>query len=600
LAKRDLLILFAAVLLLRLPFLNQAILGDESTFLASAIHAQVDPLHPNHTHYIFTFVDTDVDLQGGSHLPLDAWVLAALIAIFGSVREVPFHAVYILFSLLAVAGMYALARRFTAQPLWAALLFLAVPAFVINGASFEADVPHVAFMLCGFAAFIGAVDRRSLALLAAAACFLACAALTVMQAQIAAPILLVYVWLYARKWIPAWLAALSPCAALASWEIFERITSGVFPLALTAQYVSEKGWDKVATKLVSAAGLLMHFWFIVFAPLLVIGLIAAWRRRDRDTAFLAAWIAIYLAAAGALFIDGSARYLLPIAAPIAIWASYARRSWLVAGFAIQMALSLCLATENYQHWNAYREFARQIAAQAGGRRLWVNTEWGLRHYMEDAGARVPHPGQLIPSGDVVVWSELVRPVPLQHPGSLVASMLQADVRPSMPFRLIGLESHSGYSSISRGFEPFGIGDDLVDRIHADVYKEAKPTVTDLPMNAPEAETQIVSGIYGLEEGKQRWMSGTATVVLVSPAEAMPLHVSLYVPDNAPARQITVLLDGHKVYTQAIAPGMQSIVTPPLKPASATSIVSLQFDRTFSAPGDSRVLGVRLIEVGWAR
>ena len=599
-AKRDLLIILAVVLLLRLPFLNQAVQGDESTFLQSAAHAQIDPLHPNHTHYIFTFVEQDVDLQGGSHMPLDAWALAALIAIFGAVHEVPFHSAYILFSLLAALAMYSLARRFSPQPLWATLLFLAVPAFVVNGGSFEADVPHLAFFLCGIASFITSVDRRSLPWLAAAVLSLACAALTVMQAVITIPILLAYVWLYARNWFPAWLAALSSGVALAAWEIFERVTSGVFPFALTSQYVSQHGWDQLATKLVSAAGLLMHLWFVVFPPLLALGVWAAWRRRDRDTAFLAAWIAIYLLAACALFIDGSARYLLPIAAPIAIWASFASRPWLLAGFGIQMALSLCLAVANYQHWAAYRDFALDVARQAAGHRLWINSEWGLRHYMEDAGARVAKPGQLIPSGDVVVWSELVRPVSLIHPGELVASFLTRDVRPSMPFRLIGLESSSGYSSISRGFAPFGIGFGLVDRIHADIYKEAKPTLQNLPMSAPEAASQIVSGLFDLEEGKRRWTSAAATVVLVSPSDAEPLHAQLYVPDNAAAREVSLWLDGRKVHTQSVAPGVLRILTPPLKAAGPTSIVSLQVDKTFSVPGDSRLLGVSLFDIGWGK
>jgi hypothetical protein len=600
LAKRDLLILFAAVLLLRLPFLNQAIQGDESTFLAAAAHAQIDPLHPNHTHYIFTFYDRDVDLQGGSHMPMDAWVLGALISIFGAVREVPFHAAYIVFSMLAAGGMYWLARRFTPHPLWATLLFLAVPTFVVNGGSFEADIPHLAFLLCGMATFIAAADRRSPGLLGASALLLGWAALTAMQSQIVMPILLVYVWLFSRSWVPAWLAAFSPFAALAAWEIFERITSGVFPFALTAQYVNEEHWNTFEVKILATEGLLVHIWFIVFPALLAIGVWAAWRRRNRDTAFLAAWILIYFTATCALVIDGSARYLLPIAAPVAIWASYAGRRWLIAGFAIQMALSLCLAVENYQHWDTYREFARNVVPQAAGRRLWVNTEWGLRHYMVDAGARVPRPKQFIPPGDVVVWSELVHPVELQHAGSMVASMLQTDVRPWMPFRLIGLESNSGYSSSQKGLAPFGIGDDLVDRIHADVYKEAKPTVSDLSMNAPEAEAQIVSGIFGLEAGKQRWTGGTATVVLVSPRDAEPLHARFYVPDNAAARRVTITLDGKAVQTQAIGPGMQYVITVPQKAAGASSIVGLQVDKTFSAPGDSRQLGVVLLGIGWGK
>ncbi len=589
------------MLLLRLPFLNQAVLGDESTFLAAAEHAQIDPLHPNHTHYIYTEAERDVDLQGGSHLPLDAWVLAALIAIFGEVKEIPFHAVYIAFSLLAVLSMYSLARRFSKRPVWATLLFLAVPAFVVNGSSFEADVPHLAFFLCGVASFITAADRRSFAWLGLSVLALTCAALTVMQAQVAAPILLVYLWLYARPWIPGWVAAFSPCFALAGWEFFERITSGVFPIAMTARYVNEQGWDATHVKLLSAAGLLMHLWFIVFPLLFAAGVWAAWKRRDRDTAFLALWTIIYFAAVCVPFISGSARYLLPIAAPVAIWASFARRSWVIAGFALQMALSLCLAIANYQHWDAYRDFAREVVQKAGGHRIWINSEFGLRHYMEDVGARVPVPGQQIPAGDVVVWSELVHPVRLTHPGELVVPLLTVDVRPSMPFRIFGVESHAGFSDINRGFLPFGLGADLVDRIHADLYKEAKPTLEDLPMNAPEADAQIVSGLFDLELGKQRWMSGSATVMLVSPRDAEPLHVNFYQPDYAPARKLSILLDGRIIYSGALpGSGIHRIVTPPQKARDATSLIELQVDRTFSAPGDSRQLGIVLFDVGWGK
>jgi len=121
------------------------------------------------------------------------------------------------------------------------------------------------------------------------------------------------------------------------------------------------------------------------------------------------------------------------------------------------------------------------------------------------------------------------------------------------------------------------------------------------MNAPEAITQIVSGISDLEEGKRRWTAGTATVLLVSPADAQPLHADFYLPDNPDAaREISVILDGRRVYSQAIHGGMQRIVTPPQKAAGAVSVVSLEVDRTFSAPGDSRKLGVSLFGIGWGK
>ena len=67
--------------------------------------------------------------------------------------------------------------------------------------------------------------------------------------------------------------------------------------------------------------------------------------------------------------------------------------------------------------------------------------------------------------------------------------------PRFPLRLIGLESHSGYSTVAAGFWPFGISAGLIDRVRAASVVERHPTLAYLPMNAPEAADQIVSGIF---------------------------------------------------------------------------------------------------------
>ena len=120
-------ILIAALILIRLPFLNQAVTGDDVYYLASAEHAQLDPLHPNHTQYVFQ--GRDVDFRGYPHPPLNAWALAALLSIFGDVKEVPFHMAYLTFSVLAVTGMWSLSKRFSPNPFWATALFLAAVSY---------------------------------------------------------------------------------------------------------------------------------------------------------------------------------------------------------------------------------------------------------------------------------------------------------------------------------------------------------------------------------------------------------------------------------------------------------------------------------------
>src|SRR5690349_17981890 len=181
--RRGLWIALAILLVIRLPFLNQAIQGDEHQYLTEAAHAQIDPLHPKNTTYVF--LGDLTDQRGQPHPPLNAWTLAALIALFGGVREAPFHAAYIGYSIVAVVAMWSLARRFSTQPLWATLLFLAVPAFVVNGASLESDLPFLAMWMAAVALFCAGR-------LVPAALAMALAALAAYQAVFLIPILAVY------------------------------------------------------------------------------------------------------------------------------------------------------------------------------------------------------------------------------------------------------------------------------------------------------------------------------------------------------------------------------------------------------------------------
>ena len=71
--RKHILAVVAFVLFLRLPFLNQAIQGDDYYYLAAAQHAQTDPLHPHHARYVF--LGEVIDMRGHPHPPGNAWVL---------------------------------------------------------------------------------------------------------------------------------------------------------------------------------------------------------------------------------------------------------------------------------------------------------------------------------------------------------------------------------------------------------------------------------------------------------------------------------------------------------------------------------------------
>src|SRR5215471_15365785 len=225
-APRTLLLLLALTVLLRLPFLNQAIQGDDHIYLTEGEHALIDPLHPNNVKYVF--LGDEVDLRGHSHPPGNAWPLAALLWIFGDVKEVPFHAAYIAFSLIAVWSVWRIAQRFTEQPVWATLLFIAVPAFVVNGNSLEADLPFLAFFLLAIAQKNWALSVLSLI----------SATMMAYQGLFLVPILGVYLWLFERNNRRAWLRLAIPPLTFAGWQVFTRLTTGAMPASQLAGYLS--------------------------------------------------------------------------------------------------------------------------------------------------------------------------------------------------------------------------------------------------------------------------------------------------------------------------------------------------------------------------
>ena len=639
-----LLLVLAAVLLIRLPFLNQAIQGDDVYYLAGAEHAQIDPWHPGHARY--PFLGDVVDMRGHPHPPLNAWFLAGLLALLGDVREVPFHAAYLLFSGVAAAAMWSLARRFSTAPLEATLLFLATPAFVVNGASLEADLPFLAFWMAAVALLVKAADARSARWLAAAALAMALAALAAYQAVLLAPVLAVYLWLRARDWRTGWIALTTPVLTLLAWQFFERLSTGALPASVLAGYFQAYGFQALGRKLASAAALTVHAGWIVF-PLLAavafwnprragrwpaLGALAAaflgrlldahplfWasfgvgalvilaclpavrKRTEADARFLAAWVLIFFAGALIVFFAGSARYLLPLAAPVALLVSRAlpRRRWLAAGAAAQLLLSLALAWVNYQHWDGYRQFARSLERETATRRVWINGEWGLRYYFEGEGGLPLMRGQAVEPGDVVVTSRLALPLSFTTGGGVLVPLAEQEISSWLPFRLAGLGARSAYSSASFGLRPFDLSAGPIDVVRAETVLERKPTLSYLPMGAPEAEQQILSGIYQLEGDRWRWMSERAVVLLKPPPAPAPLRVVFFIPEQAPARRVSLAVNGRTVAEQTYsAPGSYTLASPPVTVAGDTATVTITVDRTFAVPGDHRRLGIILSEVGF--
>ncbi len=632
--RRSLIFVIALVLLVRVPFLHQAIQGDDVYYLAGAEHAQIDPAHPGHARYVF--LGDAVDMRGHPHPPLNAWILGGLLAIFGDVSEVPFHAAYAVFTLIAALAMWSLARRFVPDhALLATVLLVVTPAFVVNGNSLESDLPFLAFWMAGIALFISAVDYRSAARLFPAIVMLGLAALAAYQSVAVIPILWLYVWQHKRGWTAGWVTAITPAVVLLCWQAFERASTGALPAQVLAGYFQTYNLQSVTAKLKNAASLTVHLGWMVFPLLTVLALksrsawvagvvagalaafldpsplfwacfgagvvVIVWMMQHwRD--FLAQWILVFFAAALVLFFAGSARYLLPLAAPLAMLVarSVPRREFAQVAVACQLCLSLGLAWTNYEHWDGYRRLVQNLSPELHHRRAWINGEWGLRFYAEAEGALPLNRGQALRPGDLLLSSELAYPIPYTTGGGQLVPYREQEIRTDLPFRLIGLNSRSGYSTASFGLRAFDLSSSPVDRVRVGIVVARRPTLEFLPMNAPEAEQQIVSGVFQLESGQWRWMGGRAALLLKRPAAPKPLRVEFYVPDTGATRTVTLTLDGkvigHGVYEKA---GTQTLVTQGSTSGngeSATLVITV--DKTFSVPGDNRQLGVILSGAGF--
>ena len=556
-----------AVLSIRLPFLNQAIQGDDVYYLAGAQHAQLDPLHPNHTRYVF--MGKMVDMRGHPHPPFNAWYLGALLALTGDIEEIPFHAAYIPFSLIAALSMLSIARRFTESPLLATLLFIAVPPFFVNGNSLESDLPFLAFWMLAMSAYLN--GRVVLAVVAACV-----AALCAYQAILLAPIL--YFTPAARR--RNWFAIAAPFATIGAFQLFERFTSGALPAAVLGGYMQSYGWAQIGIKLKNATALTGHLAVTLVSPIAWLGI------RKQPHRFLLLWIGIFFAGALAIFFAGSARYLLPIAAPVCIIAANSKFG--VPALVLQSILSIAMAVVNYQHWDGYRQFATSVP---NARRVFVHGEWGLRFYMEQRGAIPLETGQKFRAGDIIVSSAYAEPLL----GSR-ALLVEREITSPIPVRLVGLGSQSAYSSVGFGLLPFGLSTVPMDRVRAEAVVDFKPTLEFVIVNSSEeANRHIAAGV----STSDRWALKQASLLVKRPAEASTLKVKFYVPANGVGRNLEVLLDGVKITGAALDhDGIYELTAPVPSGTQPTASITIQVDKALKVDGDQRELGVILVEAGF--
>jgi hypothetical protein len=385
-----------------------------------------------------------------------------------------------------------------------------------------------------------------------------------------------------------------------------------------AGYFSAYGFQRAELKIRNAVALTVHLGWMVspfFAPrMLLIGLPGAlydWNPLSwlpfgiglatlglyRKPRFLNAWLYVFFAAVLVICFAGSARYLLPLAAPLAFLTVnrlYHRDVLLAFGFVTQLALSLLLAGANAAHWSAYRAIVDELKPQFKDHRVFVDGEYGLRFYAESEGAAAAKRTQAFRPGDLILASG--------QSGKLLINPAYAPVRRweiDFPLRIFGLDSPAAYSNSANGFRAFDISNAPADVVTLYAVRERKPALSFLRMNDPNAEAHIVSGIDRLENNSWRWTGRQAIFLLKPPDKPAALQAEFNVPDQMRNHPVTLSLDGLAVATQTFTQsGLYQLRSKPVHPAGGTATVTLSVDQPFRVPGDNRELALILTAIGF--
>ncbi|MDA2935370.1 hypothetical protein MYX82_13685 [Acidobacteria bacterium AH-259-D05] len=523
------LIVFAAIL----PFTSRAVYMDEHIFLLLARSAQTNWLFPSDTPALF-FGRRAANFASHTHPPIGTYYLAGVYAILGEFREVPFRILYSLFPLMAVAGFYGLACRFTQIPVTATLLLAFSPAFFATSHTLMMDMPMLAFLLVGLTLYFKSVDGRSGNLVPASLCFI----LAVGAGYTAlVPVSCLFVWAVftRRPKQELWAIAAIPLALFA-WLAMMTVHFGYFPLTDTVMlFVSQaqspfrntlatlsfvggvsvfpwsfllladtkkKGWLVVAgLVIVTCLTLFLEWpsfpyrlWFLFLASnglVMLVVFTASWFRRLREETvpghgFLVLWtwaVLIFFVVVADMI---NARYIL-MALPALYLVLFRKGAWPSVGLAIipTLLVSVTIATADYRFVNSYRTWVKSVVVplQEQGFKVWGAAESGLRFYLEQRNIETLGSHDLRPrGGDLIIRpARLFRYSLSSDLEPLLVHLNTQDLTDSFPIRTYNLSAGAGFHDSHIGLVPFNLSTAPHDRLE---IVQLSPLVGRLPQTVP--------------------------------------------------------------------------------------------------------------------
>lgn len=437
------------LLVLYLPFVNQAFHIDDPFFVAMGDQVLKDWTRPLSFHYNWLGKSLHV-FENSVNPPLQGYFLGGIMALYGH-REWALHLFSFIFVAIFFLAMVDLGRRFRVSPIGAGLLASVTPAVMVTGHTLTPDMSLAAFYTAALACFIRGCDSgRTRWLWAAGACGTA-AVLFRYTGLSLLPLMVLYALLGGAAPLPVRLrragtALFLPVFFLSGWSLLNFFQYGVphlafalrfnqkyvptgdemtmlrflalicylggttlFPFSLVWLGVQRKARSRFLTPVLlllsGAFALFLRFGlyhtagqaalaFLLFSAgligvhqLLVVPLRG--RKWNWEEGFLTLWFAgIFLSCVFQRF-AAVRRILLLVPAWVLL---YLRRTgspvrwWTVAGTAL---LGLALSVADFSQAEVYRGFARDLALRhkSAAGTTWCSGHWGFQYYMERVGLK---------------------------------------------------------------------------------------------------------------------------------------------------------------------------------------------------------------------
>jgi len=264
------------------PFLDKAFHIDDPLFIWSAKQIQVKPAD---------FYGFDVNWYGTmrrmsevtKNPPLTCYYMALAGMLFGW-SEIALHTAFLVPAVLAVMGMYYLARQLCSRPVMAALAGLLTPAFLVSSTNVMCDTMMLAFWVWAIALWIEGIKTNGRLNLFLGAVLIAGCSLTKYFGMSLVVLLFVYSIVQKRR-LGVWvLFLLIPVVILAGYQWMTHTLYGRGLLSDAATYSAFIRWkkhgqplSKLLTGLTFSGGgiIMVLFYTHVLWPRRVIAAVAA-------------------------------------------------------------------------------------------------------------------------------------------------------------------------------------------------------------------------------------------------------------------------------------------------------------------------------------